>query len=257
MAGNDPKDSTTIQKELPDYTKFLSGNIASKVIGIPREFYGSALDPEVASILEEAKKTYQKMGAKVIDVSLPLTDYAIATYYILVKSEASSNLSRYDGIHYGLSERAEKTLEEIYYKSRSEGFGREVKRSIMLGTYTLSAGYFDAYYKKAAKVRTLIRKEYEKVFKECDVLLAPVSPFPAFKRGEKMDDPLAMYLADINTGPINIAGVPAMSLPAGFTKAGLPVGMQLIGPMYGEDKLFNFGYVWQQETDWHKRKPNL
>jgi len=275
IAGNDSRDSTSVQRDLPDYFKALNKDIKGKKIGIPLEFYGKGLDAGVAKVLEQAKKEFESLGAIVEDTSLPLTKYAIAAYYILVKSEASSNLSRYDGIRYGLSTikkqeisnpstslRAgnNQTLEEVYFKSRTEGFGPEAKRSIMLGAYTLSAGYFDAYYKKAAKVRTKIREEYDNLFKKYDALLTPVSPFPAFKIGEKVDDPLSMYLSDVNTVPINIAGVPALSIPAGFVERGgkkLPVGMQLIGPMWGEQALLNIGYAFQEATDYHLQRPKI
>lgn len=262
IAGNDPKDSTTVTSPIPDYFKVLNGDIKGKKIGIPKEFYGEGLSGDVAEILETAKQTFKKLGAQIVEVSLPLTDYAIATYYILVKSEASSNLSRYDGIRYGLSPLKEgadtvKSLLDTYLKARSKGFGSEPKRSIMMGTHTLSSGYFDAYYKNAAKVRTKIKEEYQNVFKSVDVLLTPVSPFPPFKIGEKIDDPLSMYLADINTAPINVAGVPAMSIPAGFTKDKLPVGLQLIGPMLGEQQILNIGYAYQQATSWHKERPKI
>jgi aspartyl-tRNA(Asn)/glutamyl-tRNA(Gln) amidotransferase subunit A len=278
IAGNDQNDSTTITNDLPDYLKLLNSDIAGKKIGLPKEYYGEGLDSEVKAILEGAEKVFESLGAEIIPVSLPLTHYAIAAYYILVKSEASSNLSRYDGIRYGhsilkSSERAKELIQDadqltscladklsildVYFKSRSEGFGPEAKRSIMMGTHTLSSGYFEAYYKNAAKVRTLIREEYEKIFQEVDVLLTPVSPFPAFRLGEKIDEPLSMYLADVDTAPINVAGIPAISLPAGFTSENLPVGLQLIGPMWGEQTLLNAGYAFQMKTDFHKRKPNL
>jgi len=262
MAGNDVNDSTSTQQNIPSYTDFLRTDLKGKLIGLPKEFFAEGLSGEVADILNNAKKTLEDLGAKVEEISLPLTDYAIATYYILVKSEASSNLARYDGIRYGYSPLKQnkelvKNLEEVYEMARSKGFGPEVKRSIMLGSYTLSAGYFDAYYKKAARVRTKIREEYENAFKKYDVLMTPVSPFPAFKLGEKMNDPLSMYLADINTAPINIAGVPAMSVPAGFTSAGLPVGMQLIGPMHQESKIFEVASAFEKATEWHKAKPAL
>jgi len=264
IAGNDPKDSTTTKisnKDLPDYTKLLRTDLKGFKIGIPKEFFAEATNPEVAKIIKENSiSILKKLGAEIIPVSLPMTKYAIATYYILVKSEASSNLARYDGIHYGKSpikEGKAKSLLEIYESARSEGFGAEPKRSIMLGTYTLSAGYFDAYYKKAAKVRSLMKKEYEEIFKKVDLLIAPVSPFPAFKFGEKIDNPLEMYLADINAAPINIAGIPAISVPAGETSERLPVGLQIIGPMFGEDKILQAGYAFQSVTDHHKVKPNL
>ena len=262
MAGNDVNDSTSTQQKIPNYTDFMRQDLRGKLIGMPKEFFAEGLSGEVANILTSAKKTLEDLGAKVEEISLPLTDYAIATYYILVKSEASSNLSRYDGVRYGMSPLKQnkelvKNLEEVYEMARSKGFGPEVKRSIMLGTYTLSAGYFDAYYKKAARVRTKIREEYENAFKKYDVLMTPVSPFPAFRLGEKLSDPLSMYLADVDTAPINIAGVPAMSVPAGFTSAGLPVGMQLIGPMHHESKIFEVASAFEKATQWHKKKPQL
>jgi aspartyl-tRNA(Asn)/glutamyl-tRNA(Gln) amidotransferase subunit A len=262
IAGNDPKDSTSVRKKLPDYQNFIKNDLKGKLIGIPKEFYGQGLDDEVKNILDEAKKVLIGLGAKVEEMSLPLTGYAIAAYYILVKSEASSNLSRYDGIHYGKSplkgDEAEKLkLDDIYKIARSEGFGSEAKRSIMLGTYALSAGYYDAYYKKAAKVRTKIKEEYDKAFAKYDVLITPVSPFPAFKLNEKLSDPLSMYLADVNTVPINIAGVPAMSVPAGFTKQNLPVGMQIIGPMHGEGKIIEIASAFEKATEHHNKRPEL
>ncbi|MEK9155764.1 MAG: amidase family protein [Patescibacteria group bacterium] len=261
IAGNDPRDSTSVAHDLPDYLTSLNSKITGKKIGIPKEFYGESLDPEVASKLRDAEKVFEKLGAKMVPVSLPLTHYAIAAYYILVKSEASSNMSRYDGIRYGHSVLKNKKLDrrlsilDVYLESRSEGFGPEVKRSIMMGTHTLSSGYFDAYYRNAAKVRTCIKREYERVFREVDVLLAPISPFPAFRLGEKIDDPLLMYLADVDTVPVNIAGIPALSIPVGFTSNNLPVGLQLIGPMWGESTLLQVGHAFQQETDWHLKKP--
>lgn len=262
--GNDPKDSTTTQKKTEEslsYYKSLDKNLKGKAIGIPEEYFGEGTSGEVANAIKrDAVKVLQSLGAKVMPVSLPMTKYAIATYYILVKSEASSNLSRYDGIHYGKSpikEGEAKNLADVYEMARSLGFGQEAKRSIMLGTYTLSAGYYDAYYKKAAKMRTLIKKEYDDIFKKVDVLIAPVSPFPAFPFGSKMNNPLEMYLADVNTVPINVAGVPAISVPAGKTSSGLSIGMQIIGPMWGEQAILNVGYAFQQATDHHLRKPQM
>jgi len=279
IAGNDPKDSTSVTSSIPKYSESLTDGIKGKKIGIPKEFFGEGLNPEVSKVLESAKETFRGLGAEIVEVSLPLTDKAIAAYYILVKSEASSNLSRYDGIRYGYSALSKchpeldsgsldsgsqatvrndsVTLAEVYFNSRESGFGPEPKRSIMMGTHTLSSGYFDAYYKNAAKVRTKIREEYKKVFEEVDILLTPVSPFPPFKIGEKVDDPLSMYLADVNTAPINVAGVPALSIPAGFTTDNLPIGMQLVGPMWGEQAILNAGYAFQQATDHHLKKPNL
>ena len=262
IAGNDPLDSTTVKEKLPDYTTFLGKDIKDKRIGIPKEFYGAGLNPEVDKILKDAIKKSESLGAQVEEMSLPSTDFAIAMYYIIAKSEASSNLARYDGIRYGYSNlKKDKTkikdLIDLYFKNRTEAFGNEAKRSIMMGTYTLSSGYFDAYYKKASQVRSLIKKEYEDAFKKYDVLITPVSPFPAFKIGEKLEDPLSMYLADVNTVPINPAGVPAMSIPAGFTSENLPVGMQIIGPHLGEGKIIEIADAFQRVTDWHRQKPKI
>ncbi len=268
IAGHDVDDSTTTRDKLPDYTTFLRSDLKGKKIGLPKEFFGEGLNNEVARILENAKSMLESLGAEVVDVSLPMTKYAIATYYVLVKSEASSNLSRYDGIRYGLSAIKSKdsglrtpdvglSLSDVYLQSRTEGFGSEAKRSIMMGTYTLSSGYFDAYYLKAAKVRTKIKEEYEKILSEVDVLMAPVSPFPAFKIGEKLDDPLSMYKADADTVPINTAGIPAMSVPAGFTESGLPVGIQIIGPMMGEGKIFEVASAFEKAAKISDIKPKL
>ena len=262
IAGNDPLDSTTVAKKLPDYKTFLGKDIKGKKIGIPKEFYGQGIDPEVKKVIKDAIAKLKSLGAEVKEMSLPSTDYAIAAYYIIAKSEASSNLARYDGIRYGRSEirnpKSEiKNLTDLYFKNRTAGFGNEVKRSIMMGTHTLSSGYHDAYYKKAAQVRTLIKKEYEEAFKKYDVLITPVSPFPAFKIGEKLDNPLSMYLADVDTVPINPAGVPAISIPAGFTSGGLPVGMQIIGPHLGEGKVLEIADAFQQATDFHLKKPKI
>ncbi len=267
IKGNDKLDSTSVQKKLPNYALNLSDNIKGKKIGIPKEYFGEGIDENVKKVIDEAKNTFTNLGAFIEEVSLPLTKYAIAAYYILVKSEASSNLSRYDGIRFGLSpikkqdtRNNNQKLEEVYLQSRSEGFGPEPKRSIMMGTYTLSAGYYDAYYKKAAKVRTKIKEEFEEVFRKYDFLITPVSPFPAFKIGEKISDPLSMYLSDINTVPINIAGIPALSIPAGFADVDgkkLPVGMQIIGPMWGEQTILNAGYAFERATDWHLKKPEI
>lgn len=261
IAGNDPLDSTTVTQALPDYKSFLGKDINGKKIGIPKEFFGQGLDPEVDKIIKSAIKTLKYLGAEVEEMSLPSTDLAIAMYYIIAKSEASSNLARYDGIRYGYSAIKEgkniSDLIELYFATRTKGFGSEAKRSIMMGTHTLSSGYLDAYYKKATKIRTLIKKEYKKAFEKYDVLLTPVSPFPAFKIGEKLDDPLSMYLADVNTVPINPAGVPAMSIPAGFTQDGLPVGVQIIGPHLGEGKIIQVADAFQHITDYHKKVPNI
>lgn len=270
IAGQDKKDGTSVNTKVPDYTQNLSQSAAGLKIGLPKEFFGKGIDREVSQVITRAVAELKKIGAKVKETSLPLTKYAIAIYYIIAKSEASSNLSRYDGIKYGYSEiknqkpvssEAErskiKNLLGVYRESRGNGFGPEAKRSIMLGTYTLSAGYYDAYYKKASQVRTLIKEEYEILFKKFDLLISPVSPTPPFKIGEKMEDPLAMYMSDVLTVPVNPAGIPAISVPAGFTKNGLPVGLQIMGPMLGETKILQLARSYEEINKWYKRKPNL
>jgi len=259
IAGQDKKDSTTPVKEVPDYTAKLGQDIKGLKIGVPKEYFIEGMDPEVEKIVKAAIKKLEGLGAEVKEVSLPLTKYAIAAYYIIVKSEASTNLARYDGVRYGVASQAENLLEG-YLQTRAKGFGPEVKRSIMMGTYTLSAGYYDAYYLKAAKVRTLIKQEFEKVLKEVDCLAAPTSPTVAFKLGDKVDDPLQMYLADALTVPINTAGVPAVSIPCGFAKPKdgekeMPVGMQIIGKQFDEELILQVAHNYEQATDWHKEKP--
>lgn len=257
IAGKSEKDATTPDIPVPDYSSFLKEDLKGMTLGIPKEYFGEGVTKEVSDKIHEAIAVYKKLGAKVIDVSLPLTKYAIPTYYILVKSEGSTNMARYDGIKYGHSSDSAKELEEIYMKSRSEGFGDEVKRTIMIGTYALSAGYYDAFYLKAAKVRALMKKEFEEAFAKCDALITPTSPTVAFKIGELVDDPLAMYMNDILTTPINLAGICAMSIPAGFNKSGLPIGMQIIANQFKEENLFHVGHAFQMVTDHHKKKPTL
>ncbi len=264
MSGSDKYDSTSSTKEIPDYSKSLKTDIAGLKIGVPKEFFGDGLNPEVGKIIEAAIEEYRKMGAEIVEVSLPMVKYALAVYYIIMPAEVSSNLAKFDGIRYGHStikkqdaRNNSQTLSQVYTQSRAKGFGSEAKRRIMLGSYVLSAGYFDAYYKKALKVRTLIKKEFDQVFEKVDLLATPVSPVPAFKFGEKTADPLAMYLSDIMTVPINPAGVPAMSIPAGFTEDNLPVGLQLIGPMWGEQAILDAGHAFQMSTDHHLKKPEL
>jgi len=277
ISGYDGNDSISSDKEVPSYARSLRSTVDGLRIGVPREFFGEGLDTEVAETVKNSINTLKSLGASIVDVSLPMAHYALAVYYILMPAEVSSNLARYDGIHYGFSplkchpERIAKdlgdssalpqndklTLEEVYSISRAEGFGAEAKRRIMLGSYVLSAGYYDAYYKKAQKVRTLIRKEFDSIFEKVDILVTPVSPTPAFKFGEKSANPLAMYLSDILTVPVNHAGIPAISIPAGFTKDNLPVGLQIIGPMWGEQAILNVGYAFQQNTDFHLRKPQI
>lgn len=257
IAGKSEKDATTPDVPVPDYSTFLKKDLKGVTLGVPKEYFAEGVDAEVSKAVMDAIEVMKKLGAKVIDVSLPLTKYAIPTYYILVKSEGSTNMARYDGIKYGHTTDSAKDLEEIYIKSRSEGFGDEVKRTIMLGTYALSAGYFDAFYLKAAKVRALIKKEFEDAFAKCDALITPTSPILPFKIGEKSDDPMAMYMCDVLTTPINLAGVCGMSLPAGFSKTSLPIGLQIIAGQYKEGNLFRVGHAYEQATEWHKRKPSL
>lgn len=257
LAGHDPRDSTSLNVPVPDYTKTLAPDIKGWKIGIPREYFIEGLDVEVKKAIDAAIGTVKKLGAECVEVTLPHTDYGVPTYYILATAEASSNLARYDGIRYGHRNRSVRELIPLYEKSRSDGFGAEVKRRIMLGTYVLSAGYYDAYYLRGQKARTLIRRDFEKAFERCDVILTPVSPTPAWKIGEKIDDPLKMYLSDIFTINVNLAGLPGMSLPCGFTEAGLPIGMQLIAKHFEEEKMLRVAYSYEQVTEWHKRRPKL
>lgn len=258
IAGHDDRDSTTPDVKVPDYTKKLGESVQGLKIGIPKEYFGAGLEPEVQTIIMNAVKEYEKMGASVKEISLPYTKYGVAVYYIASPAELSANLARFDGIRFGSKPTGEvKDMIDYYYKTRSEGFGDEIKRRIMMGTYVLSAGYYDAYYKKAQRVRTLIRDDFNNAFKDVDVLMAPVSPFPAFKIGEKKDDPLSMYLADVFTIPVSCAGVPALSLPCGFTSGNLPVGLQIIGPQWSEAELLKIGYAYERETKWHQMSPSL
>ena len=257
IAGHSDNDSTTPNEPVPDYTKALKEDLKGVTIGVPKEFFELNVEKETIDVINDGIEVLKKLGADVIDVSLPLTKYAIPAYYLLVKSEGSTNLARYDGIKYGHTTKDAKELEEIYMKSRAEGFGDEAKRTIMLGTYCLSAGYYDAFYLKAAKVRALMKKEYEDTFEKVDVLVAPTSPFPAFKINEKVDDPLAMYAADALTVPAGICGLPGLSVPAGFSKNGLPIGMQILANQYKEENLFHVGHAFEKATDWHTKKPNV
>ena len=257
ISGHDKRDSTTVPYEVPDYTKALKTDIKNVRIGIPREYFVEGMQPAVRQAIEAAIEKLEGLGAKVDrNVSLPYTEYALAAYYILAPSEASANLARYDGVKYGFSYRDTTNMWEAMEKTKQYGFGAEVKRRIMLGTYALSAGYYDAYYLKAQKVRTLIKQDFEKAFGQYDVLVTPVSPTVAFKIGEKVDDPVQMYLSDVCTLPINIAGVPAISIPAGFVD-GLPVGMQIIGKHFSEEMLLRVAYAYEQATPWHTKKPSL
>lgn len=257
IAGNDPKDSTTATYPVPDYTRTLISDIKNMRLGIPKEYFVEGMQPEVKAVLEAALKTLEELGAEIdTNTSLPHTKYALAVYYIIAPSEASANLARYDGVKYGFSYQQTENMWEAMEKTKQIGFGAEVKRRIMLGTYALSAGYYDAYYLKAQKVRTLIRNEFEQVFQKYDALITPTSPTVPFKLGEKIDDPLQMYLSDVCTLPINIAGLPAISIPAGFIH-GLPIGMQIIGKPFGEETILRIAFAYEQATQWHKCKPQI
>jgi aspartyl-tRNA(Asn)/glutamyl-tRNA(Gln) amidotransferase subunit A len=257
ICGRDNRDSTSADVPGPDFTKALIDNIRGMVLGIPRECFREGLDPEVEAAIREAIRTLEKLGAKTVEVSLPHSEYALAVYYIIAPAEASSNLARYDGVKYGFRAKGNFDLMEMYKETRSPGFGAEVKRRIMLGTYALSAGYYEAYYRKAAQVRTLVRQDFEKTFNQCDVLLTPTSPTPAFKLGEKVDNPLQMYLSDIFTIPCNLAGLPGLSLPCGFNKQGLPIGLQILADHFQEEKLLRAAYAYEQNSEYHLRKPAL
>src|SRR5579862_1558121 len=245
LAGIDPNDSTCSAREVPDYERALTGDVRGLRIGVPKEFFVEGMQPEVEKSVREALAALQKAGARTVDISLPHTPYAVAAYYLIATAEASANLARYDGIRFGLRVPAENNI-ELYEKSRAQGFGAEVKRRIMLGTFALSAGYYDAYYLKGQKVRTLIRRDFERAFESCDVVMAPVAPTTAFKLGEKTDDPLTMYLSDIFTISVNLAGLPGMSIPCGYDNAGLPIGLQIIGAPFSEETMFRVGDAYEK-----------
>jgi aspartyl-tRNA(Asn)/glutamyl-tRNA(Gln) amidotransferase subunit A len=257
IAGHDPLDSTSADVPVPDYMKALKENMRGMKVGVPKEFFTEGMDPEVEQAVRAAVGQMQALKAEVREISLPMTEYAIAAYYLIATAEASSNLARYDGVRYGYRAAKEKGLLEMYLKTRQEGFGPEVKRRIMLGTYALSAGYYDAYYGKAQSVRTLIKRDFDEAFKEVDVIVTPTMPTPAFKLGEKIQDPLQMYLSDIFTISVNLAGVPAIVVPCGMSGGKLPIGLQIIGRPFEEDKIIRTAYAYEQATDWHLRKPPL
>ncbi|NLI93463.1 MAG: Asp-tRNA(Asn)/Glu-tRNA(Gln) amidotransferase subunit GatA [Peptococcaceae bacterium] len=252
VAGHDPKDSTSVPFNKPDYTQFLENNVKGLKIGVPKEFFGLGLQPEVEKVIRNGIQTLQELGAEVEECSLPHMEYAMPTYYIIAPAECSSNLARYDGVRYGYRAEADDMI-DMFKDTRAKGFGQEVKRRIMLGTYALSSGYYDAYYLKAQKVRTLIKQDFDKVFARYDVLISPTAPTPAYKIGE-ISDPLTIYMGDVYTIPVNLAGLPAISLPAGFVN-GLPVGMQLIGKHFDEGVLYRAAYTFEQNTDYHKEIP--
>jgi aspartyl-tRNA(Asn)/glutamyl-tRNA(Gln) amidotransferase subunit A len=256
IAGHDPADSTSADRAVPDYAGRWSGDTKNLRIGIPREYFISGMQPEVDQALHSAIRELEKNGAAIEEISLPHTEYAVAVYYIVATAEASSNLARYDGMRFGFRADA-KDLTETYRISRDEGFGAEVKRRIMLGTYVLSAGYYDAYYLKAQRVRTLIRNDFEDAFSRADVIVTPTSPTTAFKLGEKTQDPLQMYLSDIYTISVNLAGLPALSLPCGFDRQGMPIGMQIIGKRFDELTVLRVAHAYEQATEWHLRKPRM
>lgn len=258
VAGHDPKDSTSVDCEIPDYASNISLEaFKGAKIGIPKEYFGAGIDPEVKAIVEKAIADCASQGAEIVEISLPHTDLAIPVYYIIATAEASSNLARYDGVRY--TRRSPDTTDaiDIYYKSRAEGFGEEVKRRIILGSYVLSSGYYDAYYLRAQKVRTLIRRDFEAAFEKVDVIMTPTSPTTAFKIGEKTSDPLSMYLSDICTINVNLAGLPGISVPCGFSAAGLPVGLQMIGKAFDERNLLSFAASYEAAHEWASRRPTL
>jgi aspartyl-tRNA(Asn)/glutamyl-tRNA(Gln) amidotransferase subunit A len=257
IAGYDPHDSSSVNREVPDYRAVLKQPIKGLKLGIPKEYFLPGMHPEVSSAVEQAISTCAGLGAEIVEASLPHTEYGVAAYYIIAPAEASSNLARYDGVKYGLRAPDIKDLTAMYSRSRSQGFGWEVKRRIMLGTYVLSAGYYDAYYKKASQVRSLIRDDFERAFQSCDALLTPVAPLPAFRIGEKADDPLQMYLSDAFTLPASLAGIPGISVPCGLSSEGLPIGLQILGPHFSEDLLLQIAYQFEQATGFHSQKPKL
>ena len=261
IAGRDPRDSTSVPAEVPDHLAELDQPIQGLRIGIAKEYtLESGMDPQVSSAIDAAVKQYKALGAELVEVSLPHTEYGIAAYYVIAPCEASSNLARYDGVHYGhRTKEPVKDIIELFSKSRAEGFGPEVQRRIMIGTYALSSGYYDAYYVRALKMRTLIQRDFTDAFKKCDVILSPTSPTPAFKAGEKTADPLQMYLCDVFTVTCNIAGIAGISLPCGFTSGAkpLPIGLQLLGPAFSEPRLLRAARMYERATEWHTRRPKL
>lgn len=255
MAGCDPSDSSTIPAPVPDYSAALRPDLKGMRIGLPREYFVGGLQPDVEKRVQEAIETCRRLGAVTVEVSLPRTKEAVDTYYIIAPAEASSNLSRFDGVRYGFRAEGAEDPIDLYKKSRAQGFGPEVKRRIILGTYVLSSGYYDAFYLRAQKVRTLIRRDFEEAFKSCDAIVSPVAPTPAYRIGEKSADPLQMYLGDIFTVPVNLAGICGLSVPCGFTADNLPVGLQVIGPALGEEAILRVGYAYEQATQWRKAAP--
>jgi aspartyl-tRNA(Asn)/glutamyl-tRNA(Gln) amidotransferase subunit A len=258
ISGHDPQDSTSVNRETPDYTRSLLRDVKGMRLGVPREYFAtSGIDPEVDKAVWVALRILERQGATLVDITLPHTQYAVAVYYLIAPAEASSNLARYDGVKYGYRCSGELELRDLYEITRSEGFGAEVKRRIMLGTYALSAGYYDAYYGKASQVRTRIHQDFEEAFRSCDLIVTPTAPTPPFCLGEKLNNPLQMYLSDIFTIPANLAGLPGISLPCGFTPQGLPIGLQIIGNLFEEEKIVRGAYCLEQNSDWHYTEPSL
>jgi len=258
MAGKDPMDSTSVDRQVPDFLRQLDDThrLDGMKLGLPKEYFVEGMDTEVEKAVRDAVEHCKQLGAEIVNVSLPHSKYAIAVYYIIATAEASANLARFDGVRYGLRKDGADPI-ELYGKTRAAGFGSEVKRRIILGTYVLSSGYYDAYYLRAQKVRTLIRNDFVEAFKQCDAILAPVTPTPAYKIGEKTNDPLKMYLDDILTTPVNLAGICGMSIPCGFSSHGLPIGLQILGDSFKEANILKVGYAYEQTTDWHAQKPVL
>ena len=257
ISGHEPRDSTSVNVPVPDYVSKLKNNMKGLKVGIPKEYFIDGIDAEVLCAVQDAIKLITELGAEIIEMSLPHTEYATAAYYIIAPSEASSNLARYDGVKYGYRAQSSDDLLDMYKNTKSEGFGEEVKRRIMIGTYALSAGYYDAFYNKARKVQTLIRQDFQNAFEKVDVILTPTAAEPAFKLGEKTSDPIKMYLSDIFTNPTNLAGLPGISLPCGYTNDGLPIGLQFIGKPFDEQNVLNAAYAYESNTDWNKRRPKI
>ncbi|MCM8761126.1 MAG: Asp-tRNA(Asn)/Glu-tRNA(Gln) amidotransferase subunit GatA [Candidatus Omnitrophica bacterium] len=257
IAGYDEMDSTSVDVPVPDYTRSLQKDVKGLRIGVPREYFVKGIDPEVEEAVRRGIEVLKELGAKVSEIHLPHTEYAVSTYYIIGPAEASSNLARFDGVQYGYRDKDADNIIDMYVRTRSKGFGAEAKRRILLGTYCLSSGYYDAYSLKAPTVRTKIKEDFDEAFRSCDCIITPTSPTPAFKIGEKTGDPLSMYLSDVYTIPANLAGLPAISVPCGFSSEGLPIGLQIMAKPFDEETIFRVAYTFEQATDWHKRKPML
>ncbi len=257
ISGHDPHDSTSLNLPVPAFSKALNKDIKGSKVGVIKELLAEGVSEDVKKAVEKAVETYKSLGAEIVEISLPLLEHSIGVYYILATAEASSNLARFDGVKYGHRTKDAKNLLEMYTKTRAEGFGDEVKRRIMLGTYALSAGYYDAYYKKAQQIRRLIKEDFDKAFEKADILISPTCPNTAFEIGSKISDPLSMYLTDIGTISANLAGIPGMSLPCGLDRNGMPIGLQILAPVLGEEKLFNMAYNFEQATDFHNLKPAI